>query len=255
MKIQRISKWLIFILMGLVITSFWADFLNAEDYYIEKQTKALIDGEPMGEPSILKLWIKGDWVRCLNSSDKDNALIIRMDDDKVYQVNEKEKTVKEMDMKAKFLELDKQIQVSSRKTEKQKKIDQWEVFQVLLTASVKGVSTEMEFWLCDKITLPMETRLRMADYLGQGKILRELKKYKGYPVEIIVHSQIPGKKIIRSTKLTKLKETTLSDSLFKIPSDYKRTDILQKKPSEISPDSDREKDEPSSQSIDIKNKK
>jgi len=48
-----------------------------------------------------------------------------MDEDKVYQVNGKEKTVKEVDLKSKFVALEKQIQVSSKKTGEKKKIDQF----------------------------------------------------------------------------------------------------------------------------------
>ena len=75
-------------------TGFFAGPLFAQDYYIEKHTRTMIDGEPMGGVSTLKLWVMGEWVRYVNSKDKDNVLIIKMDEDKVYQVNGQEKQSK-----------------------------------------------------------------------------------------------------------------------------------------------------------------
>ena len=245
MKIKKISNLLVIILTGFMITGFSAGSLYAEDYYIEKHTKTMIDREPMGGVSTLKLWVKGDWVRYVNSNDKDNALIIRMDEDKVYQVNGKEKIVKEIDLKSKFVALEKQIQVSSKKTGEKKKIDQWEAYQVLLTSSAKGVSTEVEYWLSDKIQYPMKTRIQMAAYFGQGKIIEELKKYPGYPVEIIVHLKAQHKKIDMTTRLIKLERKKVDKKLFEIPGDYKKIELPSKKPAEISPQPKGEKSETS----------
>jgi len=233
MKIKKISNLLAIILTGFMITGFWAGFLYAEDYYIEKHAKTMIDRELMGGVSTLKLWVKGDWVRYVNSNDKDNVLIIRMDEDKVYQVDGKEKIVKEIDLKSKFVALEKQIQVSSKKTGEKKKIDQWEAYQVLLTSSAKGVSTEVEYWLSDKIQYPMKTRIQMAAYFGQGKIIEELKKYPGYPVEIIVHLKAQNKKIDMTTRLIKLEKKKVDKELFEIPGDYKKIDLPSKKPAGI----------------------
>lgn len=243
MKIKKISNLLVIILTGFMITGFSSGSLYAEDYYIEKHTKTMIDGESMGGVSTLKLWVKGDWVRYVNSNDKDNALIIRMDEDKVYQVNGKEKIVKEIDLKSKFVALEKQIQVSSKKTGEKKKIDQWEAYQVLLTSSAKGVSTEVEYWLSDKIQYPMETRIQMAAYFGQGKIIEELKKYPGYPVEIIVHLKAQHKKIDMTTRLIKLERKKVDKKLFEIPGDYKKIELPSKKPAGISPQPKGEKSE------------
>ena len=246
MKMEKIVNLLVIILTGCMITGSLASSLYAEDYYIEKHTKTIIDGEMMGAVSTLELWVKGDWVRYLNSNDKDNVLIIKMDEDKVYQVNGQEKTVQEIDLKSKFVALEKQIQVSSKKTGEKKKIDQWEAYQVLLTSAAKGASTEVEYWLSDKIHYPMETRIQMAAYFGQGKIIDELKKYPGYPVEIIVHLKVQNKKIDMTTSLIKLEKRNVDKKLFEIPDDYKKIELPSKKPAGTFP---KPKDEKSKSKI------
>jgi len=254
MKKKKILNLLLIMLTGCMITVFLTGSLYAENYYIEKHTKTLIDGEPMGSVSTLKLWVKGDWVRYLNSNDKDNALIIKMDKDKVYQVNGKAKTVKEIDLKSKFVALEKQIQVSSKKTGEKKKIGQWEACQVLLTSKAKGTSTEVEYWVSDKIQYPMETRIQMAAYFGQGKIVEELKKYPGYPVEIIVHLKAQNKKIDMTTRLIKLEKKEIDKKLFEIPGDYKKIDLPSKNHPGILPKSKQGKSKISPQSVDIPDK-
>ncbi|MGA1876058.1 MAG: DUF4412 domain-containing protein, partial [bacterium] len=140
----------------------------------------------------------------------------------VYRVNEKEKTVKEIDLKAQFAAVEKEMRVSSQKTEKKKKVDQWEAYQVLITSSAQGMSTEVEYWMCDEIELPVEMRMRMADYFGQRKILEELKKYPGYPVEIAVHLKAQEKKIDVITKLITIEKREIDQHVFEIPPDFTR---------------------------------
>ena len=223
------------ILIGCIVTEFLAGSLYAEDYYIEKHTETIIDGESLGGVSTLQLWVKGDSIRYVNSNDMGNILIIKMDDDKVYQINGKEKTVKEIDLKSKFVSMEKQIKVSSKKTGEKKKIDQWEAYQVLLTSEVRGAKTEVEYWLTDKIHYPMETRVKMASYFGQGKIIEELKKYPGYPVEIVVHVKAQSKKIDMKTNLIKLEKRNIDEKLFEIPGEYEKIDLPSKKPAGIFP--------------------
>lgn len=254
MKCKRVSCWLVFILTVFIIIGFLSRFLYAEDYYIEKHTETFINEEPTGSALILKLWVKKDWVRIFEGNGKDNITIIRMDEDKAYQVNEKEKTVQEIDLKAKYAAIEKQIRVSSQKTEKKKKIGQREAYQVLLTVSLKGMSTEFEYWLSDKIKFPIETRMRVGDYLGQRKILEELKKYPGYPVETIVHFKAQGKRIERRTRLVKLEKKKIDNHLFEVPSDYKKTELSLKGSPEVLSKPKGKKDKISPQPVDIPNK-
>jgi hypothetical protein len=206
--------------IGCMVFGLLAGSVSAQDYYIEKSIETLVDGKPMDSGSfLLKTWVKNDQVRYFNERDKDNVLIIHMGQDKAYQVNETKKTVKEVDLKKQFAALEKEIQVSSKKTGKTKKVDQWDTYQVILTCSAKGISTEMEYWLTDAIKVPEEIRSKMAGYLGQKKIVEELNKYAGYPVEIDAH--MDNKKVM-VTRLVKLEKKALDRKLFEIPRDYKK---------------------------------
>ena len=223
---KKIMKLLVLVLSAaLLFLIFHAGSLYAEDYYLEKHTETIIDGKQIGGSSVVKLWVKKDRVKYFNSNDKSNVLIIRMDKDKTYQVNNKEKSVREMDLKAKFASVEEKIKVTSKRTEKKKKVGEWEAYQVLLTSSAKGISTDVEYWLTEKIKLPIERRMRMASYFGQRKIFEELKKYPGYPVEMIVHLNIEGKKIDMVTTLEKLEKKKIDKIIFNIPSDYKKFDL------------------------------
>lgn len=231
--------------IGCTVFGLLAGSVLAQDYYIEKRIETLVDGKPAdGGSSLLKTWVKKDQVKYFNERDKDNVLIIRMDQDKAYQVNEKTKTVKEVDLKKQFAALEKEIQVSSKKTGKTKKVDQWEAYQVILTCSAKGVSTEMEYWLTDAIKIPKEVRSRMAGYLGQRKIIEELNKYPGYPVEIDAH--MDNKKVM-VTKLVKLEEKELDKQLFEIPPEYKKENLPGAETPKIAPQADGKKGDTSSQ--------
>lgn len=193
-----------------------------QEYYIEKHTETLIDGKSAGGASVLKLWVKKDRVRYNNSHEKDNTFVIRMDEDKAYQLNEKDKTYKTVDLKAKFAAVEREVQVASKKTDLKKKVDNWDTYQVVLTSSTKGIATEVEYWLCESIKLPLDSRLKMSDYFGQRKIIEELKQYPGYPVEIVVHLKVHDKKIDMVTKVVKLEEKEIDGNLFNIPKDYKQ---------------------------------
>ncbi len=238
---MKLSKCL-FVVFGLLMGSLLLNgcaslrSIPSQNYYIEKHTETFIDGESAGGASVLELWVKKDCVRYYNSNDKDNILIIRMDQDKAYQINEKEKTIKDIDLKSKFAAVEKEIKVTAKKTDKKKKVDTWgEVYQVLLTSSARGVSTDVEYWVSEKVKLPQETRLRMSDYFGQRKIIEELKQFPGYPIEIIVHLNVQGKKIDMVTKTVKIDhKKKIDNSLFEIPSEYKKIDLpLQDKPSAL----------------------
>ncbi|MEW5804235.1 MAG: DUF4412 domain-containing protein [bacterium] len=212
--------------IGCSIFLFLIGSVSAEDYYIEKNIETIVDGKPVdGASSTLKMWVKNDRVRYFHDRDKDSILIIHMDQDKAYQLNEKTKTVKEVNLKAQFAALEKEMEVSSKKTEKTKKVGQWEAHQVILTCTAKGMSTEMEYWLTDAIKIPREVRSRMAVYLGQKKIVDELNKYSGYPVEI--DARVDNKKTI-VTRLVKLEEKAFDKQLFEIPKEYKTEDTTAK---------------------------
>ncbi|MGA1869780.1 MAG: DUF4412 domain-containing protein [bacterium] len=227
MNIQRVIKiYGVVLIAGVVLCSIHINSIHAQDYYLEKHTETIINGKPIGGASVIQLWVKKNMVKYYNSNDKDNILIIRMDEDKTYQINEKEKTVQEMDLRTKFASVEDKIKVISTRTEKKKKVGEWEAYQVVLTSSAKGISTDVEYWLSEKINLPLETRMRMAGYFGQKKILEELKKYPGYPVEMIVHLEVEGKKIDMITTLIKLEKNKIDTKIFNIPSDYKKIDLF-----------------------------
>ncbi|MEW5816210.1 MAG: DUF4412 domain-containing protein [Spirochaetota bacterium] len=240
MKLKRIL--VLSLTAGCMIFGFLAGSLWAGDYYIEKQTETLIDGKPAGPPaSVLKMWIRQDKIRYFNESDKNTVLLIYMDQDKAYQLNEKEKIAKEVDLKAQFAAIEKEIQVSSKKTGKTKKIGQWDAYQVILTSTTKGVTTDVEYWLSDAVKMPAEVRSRMAVYFGQKKIIGELNKYPGYPVEIAVHMDAQNKKLDMVTKLVKVEEKEIDRKLFEIPAEYKRENLAAKDAVKASPQPDEKK--------------
>jgi hypothetical protein len=102
----------------------------------------------------------------------------------------------------------------------------------------------MEYWLTDAIKIPKEVRSRMAGYLGQRKIVEELNKYEGYPVEIDAH--MDNKKVM-ATKLVKLEEKKLDKQLFEIPPEYKKEDLTGAETPKIKPQADEKKGDTSSQ--------
>jgi len=243
MKVKKVLS--LGLAIGCTIFALLAGPVSAQDYYIEKSIETLVDGKPMdGGASLLKTWVKKDQIRYFNDRDKDNVLIIRMDQDKVYQVNEKVKTVKEGDLRKQFVALEKEIQVSSKKTGKIKKIGQWDTYQVILTCLAKGVSTEMEYWMSDVIKVPEEVRSKMAGYLGQKKIIEELNKYSGYPVEVDASM---GNNKVMVTTLVKLEEKKLDQQLFEIPKGYKREGLPGAETPKVSPQADERKGNTSTQ--------
>lgn len=221
MKTKKIVGLLILCqLTGCIIKGSWVNSFYEKNYYIEKKTESFIGGKPLGKATVIKLWIQKDRIKYFKSDDKDSYLIIRMDEEKAYQINHNKKTVKKMDLKERFAAIEKEIQVASKKTGKKKKINKWDAYQVLITSVNKGKSTEVEYWLSDEIELPIETRLQVADYFGQRKIIEELKKYPGYPVETRVHLKIEEEKIEMITRLEKFEKKKIEDHLFKIPLGY-----------------------------------
>jgi len=243
MKLKKVLS--LGLAIGCTIFGILAGSVSAQDYYIEKRIETLVDGKPAeGGSSLLKTWVIKDKVKYFNERDKDNVLIIRMDQDKAYQVNEKLKTVKEVDLKKQFSALEKELQVSSKKTGKTKKVDQWDTYQVILTCSAKGISSEMEYWLTDAIKIPQEVRSRMAGYLGQKKIVEELNKYPGYPAEIDAH--MDNKKVMVTT-LVKLEEKKLDQQLFEIPPEYKKENLPGSEIPKVAPQADEKKGATSTQ--------
>ena len=91
----------------------------------------------------------------------------------------------------------------------------------------------------------------MAAYFGQGKIIDELKKYPGYPVEITVHLQAQNKKIDMTTNLVKLEKKKVDKKLFELPQNYKKTELPSTKPAETFPKSEEGEGKMSPHSADI----
>lgn len=217
MKSKKILGFLIsFLIVEFVGGIFSISYVYAEDYYIEKHTQTVIDGDIADKALVKKLWIQKDRVRVFDSRQNDIFLIILMSEDKVYQINNDKKTVEEINIKSKFGSVQKEMQITSRKTGLKRKINQWETYQVLLTSSVNGRITEVEYWLNDKIGLPLDMRMKIADYFGQRKIMEELNKYPGYPVEIIVHSKVGDARIEQIITLAKLEKKKIEDHLFNL---------------------------------------
>ncbi|MCL6584666.1 MAG: DUF4412 domain-containing protein [bacterium] len=235
------------LIIGCLISFLGGSFVWAGDYYIEKQTETLLDGKPSGNSSVLKMWVKQDKIRYLNESDKNTVLIIHMDQDKAYQLNEQEKTAREIDLKAQFAALEKEIEVHSKKTGKTKKIGQWDAYQVIMTSTAKGIPTDVEYWLSDAVKVPKEIRSKMAVYFGQKKIVSELNKYSGYPVEITVHMDAQNKKLDMVTRLVKVEEKEIDGKLFDIPPGYKIEGLLAKEEPKASPQSEDKKSSTSGQ--------
>ncbi len=217
--------FIISLIAGALILFFLTGTLYAEDYYLKKHNETFIDNKPLGGTTVIELWVKENAVRYFNSNDKDNELIIRIDKEKIYQVNDKEKTVKEADLKAKDASEEDIIKVRSQKTEKKKRVGEWDTYQVLLNSSAKEVSTDVEYWLSKDIEFPLTTRAHLAKYFGGRRILEELKKYPGYPIEIIVHLNVKGKKIDMVTRLVKFEKNEIDKNLFVIPSDYRQIEF------------------------------
>lgn len=220
LRLLGIILLVVFIVMGAIYTH-----LHAEEYYIEKHNETLIDGKPIAGTSVIKMWVSDDAVRYVNSNDKNNVLIIHMDKERIYQVNDVEKTVQEKELRPQEPTEEEEVNVTSKRTNEEKKVGKWDTYQVLLTSSAKGISSNVEFWLCKDLELSLISRMRLTKYFGGRKVLEELKKYPGYPVEMIVHLKVEGKNIDMVTSLVELEKKGVDKKIFDIPPDYKKIDV------------------------------
>lgn len=192
---------------------------SGEDIFFEKKNQVIRDGEPSPETG-LKVWIKGDRIRFESEDKKDTFTIIMMDKGKSYELDKAQKTYKETSYDVnKLKEISAKSMVISKLTGEKKKIKDWNCYGVVLDATIQGNKTRAECWLSKDIHISTKVLQKMAKF-SQMKMMEELIKYPGYPVQLVMDSSAQGKQIRIVSTLTKIEKTPIKADFFQIPFEY-----------------------------------
>jgi hypothetical protein len=191
-----------------------------EDFYFEKKSLTYINGELAGPEKKLEVWLKGDRIRFESEDKKDVFAIIMMDKGKSYELDKVQKTYKETSYEVnKMKELSAKSMVISKRTGQKKKINDWNCYEVFLDTTIQGTKMKASCWLTEDIHVSAKLMQKMASF-SQMKMMEELVKYPGYPVQLTMDSVLQGKQVRVISTLTKVSKSPIKSSFFQIPFEY-----------------------------------
>ena len=167
-----------------------------------------------GPEKKLEVWLKGDRIRFESEDKKDVFAIIMMDKGKSYELDKVQKTYKETSYEVnKMKEISEKSMVISKLTGEKKKIKDWNCYEVFLDTTIQGTKMKATCWLTEDIHVSPKVMQKMAKF-SQMKMMEELVKYPGYPVQLIMDSTLQGKQVRVVSTLTKISKSSNKSKFF-----------------------------------------
>ena len=190
--------------------------------------------------------------RCRIDQNADTAIIVRLDKNVVYYVNNKKKQYSEISLDAINKALDTAVSAKDQPSSQQempammagmmkmmkmeatvtpgtqrKKIGAWDCAQYTVAQTIMMSTSNSEIWATSDIKIDPEFYAKflsapMFKMQGSEKIIAEMKKIKGVPVQITSTASVMNTEIKSSEELLDVSETTAAADLFEIPKGYKK---------------------------------
>ena len=190
--------------------------------------------------------------RCRIDQNADTAIIVRLDKNVVYYVNNKKKQYSEISLDAINKAFDTSAsaknQPSSQQempammagmmkmmkmeatvtpTTQQKKIGNWNCTEYTVAQTIMMSTSNSEIWATTDVKIDPEFYAKflsapMFKMQGSEKIIAEMKKIKGVPVQITSTASVMKTEIKSSEELLDVSETTAAADLFEIPKGFKK---------------------------------
>jgi hypothetical protein len=190
--------------------------------------------------------------RCRIDQNADTAIIVRLDKNVVYYVNNKKKQYSEIsldainkvfdtastakdqpasqqEMPAMMAGMMKMMKMEATVTPgaQQKKIGAWNCTQYTVAQTIMMSTSNSEIWATSDIKIDPEFYAKflsapMFKMQGSEKIIAEMKKIKGVPVQINSTATVMNSEIKSSEELLDVSETNAAADLFEIPKGYKK---------------------------------
>jgi hypothetical protein len=191
--------------------------------------------------------------KCRIDQNADTAIIIRLDKNMVYYLNNVKKQYSEVSLDAINKALDTSMAAKDKPSGKdkempaimagmmkmikmeatvtpgteQKKIGKWDCSHYTMAMTIMMSTTNSDIWSTGDIKIDPEFYAKflsapMFRMQGSEKLIAEMKKIKGVPVLMTSTSQVMKAEIHSSEELTDVSETAASPDLFEIPKGYKK---------------------------------
>ncbi|MCL6584082.1 MAG: hypothetical protein K6U11_10655 [bacterium] len=195
--------------------------VQQEDIYFEKKSQTFINGELAGPEKVMSVWLKGDRIRFESEDNKNQYTLILMDKGKTYELDKSQKTYREVSSEMDKLKeaSERTTVVVSKRTGEKKKIKDWNCYQVLVETTLEGNKMKATCWLSEDIHVSPKAIEKMAKF-SKMKMLEELVKYPGYPVEVTMDSTLQGKQVRVVSTLTKIVKGPIKAEFVQIPFEY-----------------------------------
>jgi hypothetical protein len=209
------------------------------------------------QDEIQEIWVTQDKVR---SDGKEQSVILRLDQNKMFMLNHTEKTYAElpldfgnvMDSKMKeamegedmdpeqkeammqMMQGMSQMKVTITPTSETKKIGNWNCRKYNQTMETMMGPSNSEIWATEDLKMDQDLYSKfMAAISGQGMfgnmmtdMAKEMKKIKGVPVLTVSTVNMMGASIKSTQELIEFKEGTAPVGIFELPKGYKKTDQM-----------------------------
>ncbi len=174
-----------------------------------------------------KIWITGKNVRIENDQDNDRLLLINMDKNEIYQVDNKAKTYKRLEIPEGLKDIQRPKEIESKRLQETKKFGDWDCYKVSISTKANDIYLDAEYWLTKDVDIPYSWRRKVAKYFGldQENLTEELAKYEGYPVYVVLKMKSKEKEIKVCTMVMELKELEIDSKTFEIPHDFNLVDM------------------------------
>jgi hypothetical protein len=238
----------LFLLTGLIQADiFMKQKMHTDGFQVMGQAQPAKD-------EINTIWITSDKLR---SDNPEQSIIMRLDQNKMYILDNAKKTYTEMHMemeKAMSGQIDKamnekgvdeqqksnimsmmqgmsQMKLTITPTDETKKIGNWNCRKYVQKLQTAMGASEGEIWATEDLKVDPELYSQyMTAIMGKGgmfgnameEMSKEMKKIKGVPVLTITTTNMMGASVKSTQELLEFKEGTAPSGYFDIPTGYKK---------------------------------
>lgn len=244
----------IIILILFTVTS----FLQADVFMkrkVHQEGFQVMGQQKSGGDEFRSIWITKDKMR---SDDENHSIIIRLDQKKIYILDNEKRTYTEMpldfgkqmskkmkeEMSEEMSEEDMQNMMQMTKgmmkmemtvtpTGETRKIGQWNCRKYKQQLKMMMGTTTSDIWATEDIKMDYDlyaefsaamTGMQPGMHEAMGNMIEEMKKIKGVPVLTETTVNMMGQNIKSSEELVEYKEESAPAGIFEIPKGYKKTE-------------------------------
>lgn len=210
---------------------------GSEYYFKTKTTSAAMMGQPAQE-SITEVWVTKDKIKSIDNANQ-QSFIVRLDTDKVYIVNQKNKSYTEIPMAQfrKFAQMGMGMMQSQKeipaktdvnRTGKKQKIGQWNCEQVVVTHE-GSMSMSMDIWVTQDVNISMDDYKQYAETFGMtsmmGDFFKKIQELPGFPIKQTMTMNLYGTNLETVSEVTEIIVKTIDKSIFELPQGYTKNEL------------------------------